>query len=222
MCDELRRIGIWFLGSSRTTVAIPEWCPERVDPLLQPTIDSFLYLVFEVARVVRCDNGLDVGGQSTAAGSEIEILRGKAQIDTEINETRDIVPVPEVAGTTVDLMDYDPGNLPLSQEAQHTSEYRSATTRCALLFLEPTTDDEAVPFSVSDDGISLFMQGDSMLALLGRGNSNVGEIRFGNSQEIVFSSRLDLSLIVGSDALPVKAGARWSLSRSWMRQIRFT
>jgi len=70
-------------------------------------------------------------------------------LDAGINQLADIVPVFQVPGATINLVDNDAAGDPKPQKAQHLIERWPSLLGSAFLFLEPPDDFQPVPFGIA-------------------------------------------------------------------------
>src|ERR1035441_1134328 len=103
--DQRRGLWIGLFGFAAANVQVSQWCRHGQDTLLQPTIESLLRLFLEVSDEIGGDYGLDVGGETAAAGVEVQTLIGEMDVDSAVDHLAEVRPIPEIARAPINLVD---------------------------------------------------------------------------------------------------------------------
>src|SRR5688500_2401644 len=90
------------------------------------------------------------------------------------NQLVQLRPVPEVAGTAIDLMHHHTVGLPSTEELDHASELRPASFGGRALFLEPLRDRRPYPIRIGLDRGTLLDERYAF-TLFGRGDTDVSK-----------------------------------------------
>src|SRR6185437_6365597 len=104
--NQRRGLRVRLFRFATADVAVAQWCGHGQDALLQPPIEALLRFFLEVADKVGGDHGLDVGGQTTAAGIKVQAFVREVYVNSSIDHFAQISPIAEIAGATINLVDH--------------------------------------------------------------------------------------------------------------------
>lgn len=128
---------MWLFWFARALVLITDWRAYGINPLFQPSIESFLRFLPEVADEVRSDHCLNICGEPSATGIQIEAFIRKVNLYSCVNELAQISPILKVPRASIYFMDHHATRFPASQGLDHLVKKRTPALRCGLLFFEP-------------------------------------------------------------------------------------
>lgn len=176
LADQGRALWVRCLGLPLALVEIANRSGKRVEALLQPAVKSFSDLFAEVPDVIGGNDGLKVGGESSAPGPEIESFGREVGRDPAlINEVAELDPVMQIAGAPIDLVEDRTIRCALAQQANHLREHGTAELRCGLALLKPSLNRESVLPDVPRDRIALLLKRHSVFALFQRRHAGVSK-----------------------------------------------
>ena len=161
------RLGIERLGFARAIVDVTERCRHRVQSLLEPPPKAFYGLFPQISYVVGGNHRLDVGGQASAAGVQVQRFVREVNFSAVVDEFTEVGPVAEVAGAAINLVDDHAARTASLELLDHLAEKRPATLGRRFQFLEPSGDLQAVPLGVLLNCGPLLLERDA-LSLPGR------------------------------------------------------
>src|SRR5580704_5132891 len=104
---------------------------------------------------------------------QIDALMGEMDSDAPVNEFAQARPIPEIAGTAVDLVDDEAVCLLRSEHGDQPVKHRSSPLGGAHLLFKPFCGGEASFGGVFNDFPLLFLKRNSFLSLAGCGDADV-------------------------------------------------
>ena len=125
----------------------------------QPTVNSLLGLLAQIADVVSGNHGLDVSSETSAARMQIKIIMGKANCDSAVYCVPNVSPIAQVPSSPVNLVHQEANPTFVSLQFLHYPlEDRTTTLGGRAAFLMPGGDGEAVVIGLSGNGVLLLRE----------------------------------------------------------------
>ncbi|MEI9931360.1 MAG: hypothetical protein WDM89_12660 [Rhizomicrobium sp.] len=163
MADERRPRWVCGLGIALALIQIANRRWKRIYALLQAAVEALLGFLAIVADEIGGDDRKHICRKPPAARTEINRFMRELEIDASVVELAEHVPVVEIAGAAVNLMDDHAPRFAFLKARQHPGEHRTARLGGGLNFNEPIDDFETALRCKPLDVVPLYIKRNAVL-----------------------------------------------------------
>jgi hypothetical protein len=117
---------VWDFRLCRTLIQIANRGAPGIEPLFQPTVQTFFHFVTEIPAVVGRHDCLNVGREPACGGLQINAFSSEMDFHAGINKLPNIIPVLKVPRAPVNFVDHDAMRDAEPQKLQHLVESGTA------------------------------------------------------------------------------------------------